>query len=355
VETISDVIADQTGSGGTGGNRGTGGVTINGAGTLVLDARNTFTGGVTLDSGVLEIGAGGSAGSGKIAFEGSQATPPTTATLVIDGATMPTNQIADFAPGDAIDLANVAHDPNGTAHLDPSNDILTVTENGASYELQFDSSVSGRTFELAADSGSGTDITICFMAGTLVRTPDGEVAVETLLRGDLVLTAEGLVKPVCWLGRQTISTRFADPLRVLPIRVKAGALGENIPCRDLLLSPDHALLVEDALIHAGAPINGTSITRENAVPERFTYYHVELDDHSLILAENAPAETFVDNVERLAFDNWAEHEALYPDGKPIEELPYPRAKGRRQVPLRIRAWLDERAKMIGANAMASVA
>ena len=57
----------------------------------------------------------------------------------------------------------------------------------------------------------------------------------------------------------------------------------------------------------------------------------------MILAENTPAATFVDHVDRLNFDNWAEHEALYPDGKPINELPYPRAKSHRQVPMRTRA------------------
>jgi hypothetical protein len=195
---------------------------------------------------------------------------------------------------------------------------------------------------------------ICFMAGTMIRTPDGEVAVETLARGDLVLTAEGLARPVSWLGRQTVSTRFADPLRVLPIRIKAGALAENVPARDLLLSPDHAVLVDGGLIHAGALVNGASILRETAVPEIFTYFHVELDDHSLVLAENTPAETFVDNVERLAFDNWAEYEALYPEGKSITELPYPRAKGRRQVPVYVRVLLAERAEIIGASTPAAM-
>jgi hypothetical protein len=221
-----------------------------------------------------------------------------------------------------------------------------------------------RTFTVSAVGGPHTTVqnsatdtlnVTCFCAGTMVRTPDREVSVETLKRGDLVLTADGRSMPIDWLGRQTVSTLFGDPLRVLPIRIKAGALAENVPSRDLLVSPDHALLVEGALIQAGALVNGSSIVRERNVPRVFTYYHVELDDHSLIVAENTPAETFVDNVDRLGFDNWAEHEALYPNGKHVEELPYPRAKSHRQVPVSIRVMLGARAQKIGAFESSAVA
>jgi Hint domain len=208
------------------------------------------------------------------------------------------------------------------------------------------------------DGGNGElhlndyETVICFMAGTLIGTPDGELTVESLKRGDRVLTQDGRVATVDWLGIQTISMRFADKLRVQPIRIRAGAIAENVPSRDLLVSSDHAILVEGALIQAGALVNGTSIVREANVPMTFTYYHVEVDDHSLILAENTPAETFVDNVDRLGFDNWAEHEALYPNGKPITELPYPRAKSHRQVPVSTRVMLAARAEAIGAVAAA---
>ena len=141
----------------------------------------------------------------------------------------------------------------------------------------------------------------------------GEVAVETLQRGDLVLTSDGREAPVTWIGLRKISARFADPVRCWPIRIKAGALANNVPSRDLLLSPDQRCWSGSA-DPAGALVDGTSIVRETSVPETFVYYHVELEAHSLIFAENTPAETFVDNVDGMGFDNWAEHEALYPDG-----------------------------------------
>jgi hypothetical protein len=207
----------------------------------------------------------------------------------------------------------------------------------------------GSTAAVAAASFSGNVITttICFMPGTRVRTPAGEVAVETLKRGDFVTTADGRRAPVRWLGMQTISTRFADPMRALPIRIKAGALGENVPSRDLRLSPGHAVFIDGALVIASALVNGSSVVRETDAPETFKYYHVETDDHALILAENTPAETFIDNVDRMNFDNWAEHQAIHGEGKPIRELPYPVAKSHRQVPMKTRAMLALRAKAIG--------
>jgi hypothetical protein len=250
--------------------------------------------------------------------------------------------ISGFAAGDLIKIHSI-----GTGDtLTYSGNTITIHNGGTTQTFTFDSSVTASQITLTQSGTVDTLQIICFMAGTLIRTPEGEVAVETLKRGDLIETTEGAVKPVTWLGRQTVSSRFADPVRSWPIRILAGALGENVPARDLLVSPDHALLVGGVLVHAGALVNGGSIQRLTSVPNGFVYYHVELDDHSLILAENVPAETFIDNVDRMHFDNWAEHEALYPDGKPIGELAYPRVKARRQLPAAIRQMLDERAAAI---------
>jgi hypothetical protein len=234
-------------------------------------------------------------------------------------------------------------------HGTPITGIIVENQtNGQAYFLtndQYEGKAGGKNGDVQITSSESM---ICFLAGTMVRTSDGEVPVETLKRGDLVLTSDGRSIPVDWLGIQTVSLRFADKLRVLPVRIRAGALADNVPSRDLLVSADHALLVDGALIQAGALINGTSIVRETNVPTVLTYYHVEVEDHSLILAENTPAETFVDNVDRLNFDNWQEHEALYPNGKQVNELPFPRAKSHRQVPVSTRVMLAARAQAIGA-------
>ena len=198
---------------------------------------------------------------------------------------------------------------------------------------------------------SAADTPICFFPGTLIQAPAGEVAVEALAIGDLVLTADGNAVPVRWLGRQSVSTLFADPLRTLPIRILAGALGDKLPVRDLLVSADHAILVQGVLVQAGALVNGSTIRREADVPERFTYYHVELANHALILADGVPAETFVDNVQRLAFDNWDEHEALYGALPSIPEMNRARAKSHRQVPWAVRRHIEARAAALAGAAI----
>jgi hypothetical protein len=344
-------------------------------GSGIIDA-NTAVGGtggtIIASGGVLEFKGAVDAANltfqidntpgSDLKFDSSVSTTGTTPTIMFDGTNSGqgildltaegqlgnfNGQVANFAVGDEILVSGTNGD---SVHLAGPNELEIINNNVVIETINLVGDYTGAHFGSSNSGGIDTITTdaICFYPGTFVRTPNGEVAVDTLRRGDLVLTSEGVAKPVQWLGRQTISTVFADPLRVWPIRIKAGALGENVPSRDLRLSPDHAVLVDGALIQASALVNGTSIVRETTVPRVFVYYHIELEDHSLVLAENTPAETFIDNVDRLAFDNWDEHEALYPNGKPIEELPHPRAKAHRQVPMAMRTRLAERAQVISA-------
>ncbi|MEE4173087.1 MAG: Hint domain-containing protein [Xanthomonadales bacterium] len=190
-----------------------------------------------------------------------------------------------------------------------------------------------------------TPLAVCFAAGTLIATPTGERTVETLEIGDLVKTQGGQAVPVKWIGRQTLSKFFTPHERLTPVRVKAGTLGDGVPHTDLLLTADHALIIEGLAINAGALVNGVTVVRDpiDSLPDRVTYYHVETEGHEVILANGTPAETYVDYVQRRAFDNYAEYVELYGEDRTIVEMPLPRISAARHVPESLRARLGESA------------
>ena len=184
----------------------------------------------------------------------------------------------------------------------------------------------------------------CFLAGTMIATPEGERAVETLSIGDPILTANGRSVPVRWMGRQTSFPMFAGP-RMLPVMIERGALNAvaggsdaAVPHRDLTVTADHGMMVSDLVIKASALVNGTTIRflAAGELPQQVTYYHVETEAHDAILAEGASAETFIDYQARQSFDNHAEYEALYGAERLIPEMDRPRISSARLLPDDIR-------------------
>ena len=153
----------------------------------------------------------------------------------------------------------------------------------------------------------------CFCRGTLILTERGEVAVEELAIGDRVMTLSGRARPIRWIGRRSYAGRFAVGQRhILPVCVTAGAIADGVPRRDLWLSPNHALYLEGVLIEARDLVNGVSIVQAERVAA-IQYFHIELDSHDVILAEGAPAESFIDDDSRGLFHNAHEYQRLYPD------------------------------------------
>ncbi|MFK0164176.1 Hint domain-containing protein [Rhizobium sp. NPDC090279] len=157
----------------------------------------------------------------------------------------------------------------------------------------------GVTYSFDAATNTLT-FTSCFLRGTLIRTPEGDIPVEDLRVGDLVVTHNG-VADIKWVGRRRIDPKSIDrPRDTLPVRIQAGAIAENVPSRDLYVSPDHCMFLEESLIPAKFLINGTTITQEaTLVP--FEYYHIELEQHSIILAEGSQTETYLDLGGRMSF------------------------------------------------------
>ncbi|HZR86729.1 MAG TPA: Hint domain-containing protein [Bradyrhizobium sp.] len=153
----------------------------------------------------------------------------------------------------------------------------------------------------------------CYCPGTLIRTELGETRVETLKIGDRVATKSGAARPIKWIGRRSYGGRFIMGRReILPVCIKAGALDDDVPKRDLWISPHHAMYLGGVLIEAKDLVNGASIVQAERVDE-VEYFHIELESHDVIYAEGALSETFVDDDSRGMFYNAHEYAAIYPD------------------------------------------
>jgi hypothetical protein len=175
-----------------------------------------------------------------------------------------------------------------------------------------------------ANTVSATDLTVmdvigytlataCFAEGTRIRTERGMVTVETLRIGDRVpVLLGGEAQPIIWLGQRRVDCRrHPDPKSVWPICLRAGAFGPGRPFRDLWLSPDHALFINNVLLPIRHLVNGQTIRQQPR--DEVTYWHVELAKHSVLHAEGVPAESYLDTGNRSAFANGGPVVALHPD------------------------------------------
>jgi len=152
----------------------------------------------------------------------------------------------------------------------------------------------------------------CFAEGTRVLTVTGPRPIESITVGDELQTVLGGSGQVIWVGRRFVDAkRHPSPKAVWPVRVARGAFGPGVPGRALFLSPDHAVFVDGVLIPAKLLVNGTSIAQVKRAT--VTYYHVELPDHVVILAEGLPVESYLDTGDRTNFGTNAGVIRLHPD------------------------------------------
>ncbi len=170
--TVEGTIADQ------GGNGGAGAIVVDGAGTVELDAANTFVGGLTLEQGTLVLGFAGAAGDGPVTLDHGTAVLAATgaigaatlgfgtgsdATLAFATADAPTETIHDFLTGDTIDISDHAFAAGDTTTYDRLDDEVKVGfAGGGGVSIQLDPTLNydGAVFQLVADGQGGTDLTV---------------------------------------------------------------------------------------------------------------------------------------------------------------------------------------------------
>ena len=143
----------------------------------------------------------------------------------------------------------------------------------------------------------------CFAAGTRILTVHGEIAVEDLAAGVILINQRGEEQPITWIGRRVVNiASHPRPETVRPIIIESGALADGVPARRLVLSPDHALFLDGVLVPAKELLNWTNIRPDQAATQ-ITYFHIELGCHDVIFAEAAPCESYLDTGHRGVFDN----------------------------------------------------
>jgi hypothetical protein len=147
-----------------------------------------------------------------------------------------------------------------------------------------------------------------FCGGTRILTTRGRVRVEKLRLSDRVFTLQHGPMPIRWIGQRIYSRHFArlSP-NSIPIKIEADAIDDGIPSRDVFVSPLHNLFIDGILIPAEALLNGRTITRwEDMDP--IAYYNIELTEHAVVLADDLPADSYIDRGDRAMFMNAASAE-----------------------------------------------
>ena len=200
----------------------------------------------------------------------------------------------DSTNNDFIDLA-AFYDSVFEVRKDFADDGILNQSNGADYTDNSQFGTGSLTFQGASAASFSTDNTgvACFARGTMILTPQGEVPIEELTVGSLVVTRDRGPQPIRWMGRRDISQEvMARTASLRPVRLRRGVFGGH---RDLILSAQHAIALPDA---PDRLLRATHLVKHNWRGARIAkgkreiqYLHMMLDTHEIIFAEGVSAET----------------------------------------------------------------
>ncbi|AHK70464.1 Hint domain-containing protein [Gluconobacter oxydans] len=294
------------------------GITLDG-GSLSIDGNSVANNTVLKDGGTLDLLSPKASVTGSLEFAGAgtliQSVAPSSTAYGVQAV------ISGFEADDTIDLEGMGSAATLSSVTSGGNTLVTVMDGKTSETLTFAGDYAADFFVLGADSAGGLTVTAegtpCYCPGTAILTETGERPVETLEIGDRLITRNGAIRPIRWIGRRAYDGRFAAGRSdIMPVRIAAGALGEGLPRRDLVISPLHAMFLDGVLVPVHALVNNRTITQAEQV-DVVEYIHIELETHDIIFAEGAASETFIDDGSRGMFHNAREYAELYPDAEPV--------------------------------------
>ncbi|EHD14538.1 hypothetical protein CIN_04700 [Commensalibacter intestini A911] len=184
----------------------------------------------------------------------------------------------------------------GPKLADGRQSLILVSDdnfNPGQYKTQF--------LSLALDDGDA-----CFLAGTFIRAENGLVRVEDIVPGDLVYSVghnnTWQLRQVIWVGKQTttVAAYKHDDLAGYPICIRKNAIDEGVPFADLYVTAEHCMFFDDYFVPIRMLVNGKTIFYDHSFTT-YDYYHIELEKHSVIVANGALSESYLDTGNRHYF------------------------------------------------------
>ncbi|OUJ06056.1 hypothetical protein HK23_02775 [Acetobacter malorum] len=277
-------------------------VTVSSGGTAILQNGAIISGTVNVEDGghiTIPTNAGGT-----IDLQGN-----TNVGLTISGTGSVNTVISGFngtAAGnsDGITLTNVKAADIATVTYPDADHVLLTMKDNSSVELNIiGAEKAGYTLVPASD---GTLIyEVCFLDGSMISTPDGDVAVETLRAGDAVVAyvnGQPATRRVVWAGKAhgTVRPELADDEAGYPVRILKNAIADGVPYKDMLITAEHCLFLNGKFVPARMLVNGGSIFYDTSITS-YDYYHIETEEHSVIMADGMLTESYLDTGNRSAF------------------------------------------------------
>ena len=156
----------------------------------------------------------------------------------------------------------------------------------------------------------GAEGVVCFTPGTWLETPKGPRLVEDLVAGDKIVTKDSGAEPILWVGSRNVSgARLYAMPDLRPVRIREGALGSGQPAGELVVSPDHRMLVQgqaaralwgedEVLVAARDLVNGRAVARDMGA-KSVTYIHLMMASHQVLVANGVETESFHPAAARL--------------------------------------------------------
>ncbi|ARW09782.1 Hint domain-containing protein [Acetobacter ascendens] len=188
------------------------------------------------------------------------------------------------------------------------NTLGTITAAGDIFGVTFGNpnvTVKNTALNVISNTNANGEVTVCFLADSMIATPKGVVAVQDLHVGDEVLTyADGIARTstLSWAGMAhcTVNPALPDDMAGYPVRILANAIADGVPYKDMLLTAEHCLFFNGTFIPARMLVNGISIFYDKSITS-YTYYHIETPDHAVIMADGMLTESYLDTGNRRSF------------------------------------------------------